>query len=164
MELKKVVIYTDGACLGNPGPGGYAAILEYDKRKKEISGGYKSTTNNRMEIMAAIAGLEALKDVCEVTIWSDSEYLVNAMNKGWAMKWKAYNWKLSNKKRAANIDLWDRLLKLCEIHNVNFKWVKGHSENSKNERCDELANKAANGNQLLEDTGYKKKLKNTRLI
>ena len=164
IELKNINIYTDGACVGNPGPGGYAAILEYGEHQKEISGGYKMTTNNRMEIMAVIKGLEALKDVCKVTVWSDSEYLVKAMNEGWVRKWKGYNWKLSNKKRAASIDLWDRLLKLCEIHDVDFEWVKGHSFNRKNAYCDELANEAANNSKLPEDVGYKKKEKMDRLL
>ena len=150
-----VIIYTDGACLGNPGQGGYAAILEDDKIQKEISGGYKLTTNNRMEVMAAIVGIEVLKEIHKVTVWSDSKYLVDAINKGWARNWKQNNWKLRNNKRAANIDLWDRLLKLCTTHDVTFKWVKGHSNNKNNERCDELANKAANNNQLPEDSGFK---------
>jgi ribonuclease HI len=164
IELKEVNIYTDGACIGNPGPGGYAAILKYGKQQKEISGGYKLTTNNRMEIMAVIVGLEALKDVCSVTVWSDSEYLVKAMNEGWTRKWKQYNWRLNNRKKAANIDLWDRLLKLCEIHDVDFEWVKGHNDNKENVRCDELANIAAYGNNLQEDYGYEKKVKPEKLL
>lgn len=163
-ELKNVTIYTDGSCLGNPGQGGYAAILEYGKYTKEISGGYKMTTNNRMEIMAAIAGLEVLKDVCKVTLWSDSEYLVKAMNEGWVRRWKDYNWKLSNNKRATNIDLWDRLLKICEIHDVVFEWIKGHNINLKNERCDELANKAAQNDNLHIDYGYKRKATTRKLL
>jgi len=159
-----VTIYTDGACLDNPGRGGYAAILEDGKIQKVISGGYKLTTNNRMEIMAAIAGLEALKDICKVTVWSDSKYLVDAMNKGWARNWKQSNWKRSNNRRAANVDLWDRLLRLFETHDVDFKWVKGHSKNKNNERCDEVANNFANDKQLPEDEGYQNKVTTGRLL
>ena len=137
--MKEVTIYTDGACSGNPGPGGYAAILLYDKHIKELSGGYNHTTNNRMELRAVIAGLEALKEKCKVTILSDSKYIVDAVNKGWVFRWQAHNWRRHNKHKALNIDLWKRILELYDQHDVTFKWVEGHAGNTYNERCDVLA-------------------------
>lgn len=137
--MKKVTIYTDGACSGNPGPGGYAAILRFGEQEKEISGGEGQTTNNRMELMAAIAGLQALKEPCDVMLYSDSKYLVDAVNKGWVKGWKARGWIKSDKKPALNVDLWEIILSLCETHVVSFHWVKGHAENQFNNRCDELA-------------------------
>ena len=154
--LKKVVIYTDGGCIGNPGPGGYGAVLLYEDHRKEISAGYKLTTNNRMEISACIAALELLKCQCDVTVYSDSKYVVDSIEKGWAKKWRANNWKRNKKDKAENPDLWERLLDLCEKHQVQFKWVKGHAGNSENERCDKLAGKAAKSHHLLTDTNYEK--------
>jgi ribonuclease HI len=154
-NLKKVVIYTDGACHGNPGPGGYGVVLLYEGERKELSGGFRLTTNNRMEIFAAIAGLRALKMKCEVTIHSDSQYLVNAITKGWAQRWRANGWKRNKKEMAVNPDLWEQLLNLCAQHDVKFVWVKGHAGNKENERCDELAEGAARQRELPVDNGYR---------
>ena len=137
---KHVDIYTDGACLGNPGPGGYGAVLLDGGHRKELSGGFRLTTNNRMEIMAVIKGLEELQEPCSVSLYSDSQYVVNAISKGWAKRWKANGWKRNSKgEKALNPDLWDKMLDLCGKHEVTFKWVKGHSGNKENERCDSLA-------------------------
>ena len=141
--MKKVDIYTDGACKGNPGAGGYGAILVYAGREKEFSGGEAMTTNNRMELLAAITALAALKEPCEVTLTSDSKYLVDAVTKKWVYGWKAKGWKKSDGKPALNIDLWERLLALLEIHEVTFVWIKGHDGHAYNERCDRLAVKEA---------------------
>ncbi|HHU86706.1 MAG: ribonuclease HI [Pelotomaculaceae bacterium] len=137
--LKEVTIYTDGACSGNPGPGGYGVVLLYQGHRKELSAGFKDTTNNRMEILAAIKGLESLKEKCRVTLYTDSQYLVNAIEKNWAQKWRANGWMRNKKEPALNADLWARLLKLCEFHEIKFVWVKGHAGNPENERCDQLA-------------------------
>lgn len=153
--LKQVTIYTDGACLGNPGPGGYGAVLLYGPHRQEISGGFRLTTNNRMEIMAVIAALEALKEPCRVTLYSDSQYVVNAMTQGWARRWRANSWKRNQREAAVNPDLWERLLDLCDQHQVEFRWLRGHSGIAENERCDQLAVNAAKQPGLLEDTGYK---------
>ncbi|MDH4367410.1 MAG: ribonuclease HI [Dehalococcoidia bacterium] len=153
-KTKHVTIYTDGACLGNPGPGGYGIILLYQGHRREFSGGYRKTTNNRMEMMAAIAGLEALKEKCEVTLFSDSEYLVKTMSRGWARRWRANGWKRSKREKALNPDLWERLLQLCEHHEVQFSWVKGHTGTPENTRCDELAVQAAQQSDLPCDEGY----------
>jgi ribonuclease HI len=155
-ELKKVFIYTDGACLGNPGPGGYGAVLLYNNTRKEISGGFRLTTNNRMEIFAAISGLKALKTSCDVTLYSDSQYVVNAITKGWAKRWKANGWKRNKTEMAVNADLWEQLLDLCANHKIKFVWVRGHAGNKENERCDELAVCAANQKGLPPDNGYGK--------
>ncbi|MCD7947018.1 MAG: ribonuclease HI [Oscillospiraceae bacterium] len=136
---KQVTIYTDGACSGNPGPGGWGAILQYGDIQKELSGGEAHTTNNRMELMGAIAALEALKEPCEVALYSDSKYVVDGLEKGWAKGWRARGWIKSDKKPALNPDLWGRLLELCEVHQVKLHWVRGHAENPYNNRCDELA-------------------------
>jgi ribonuclease HI len=152
--MKNVILYTDGGCSNNPGPGGYGVVLTYDSFRKELSGGFRRTTNNRMEIFAAIAGLEVLKEPCRVTIVSDSQYLVYAIQKGWARKWKANGWKRNTKEKAINPDLWDRLLKLCETHDVQFQWVRGHAGHPENERCDELATAALQGLDLAIDEGY----------
>jgi ribonuclease HI len=151
--MQHVEIYTDGGCLGNPGPGGYGAILACGEHRRELSGGYQHTTNNRMEMMACIVALEALKRECAVTVYSDSKYLVDGVSKGWAVKWKRNNWKPSGGVRAENVDLWERLLSLIEKHQVKFLWVKGHDGHQENERCDQLATEAANGSGLLEDAG-----------
>ena len=152
---KHVDIYTDGACLGNPGPGGYGAILLDGGHRKELSGGFRLTTNNRMEIMAVIKGLEALEERCSVSLYSDSQYVVNAISKGWAKRWKANGWKRNSKgEKALNPDLWDKMLDLCGKHEVTFKWVRGHSGNKENERCDSLAVGGAKMKGLPADSGY----------
>jgi ribonuclease HI len=137
--LKKVEIYTDGACSGNPGPGGYGAILRYGTIEKELSGGEDNTTNNRMELLGAISALEALNEPCEVDLCTDSKYLVDGIQKGWAKSWRSNGWIKKDKKPALNSDLWERLLDLLEKHDVRFRWVKGHNEHPENERCDKLA-------------------------
>jgi len=138
-NLKKVDIYTDGACSGNPGPGGYGTILRYNGQEKELSGGEANTTNNRMELMAVIAGLEALKEPCAVTLYSDSKYVVDALKLGWAQKWRANGWTRGKNQPALNPDLWERLLQLYGKHQVALVWVKGHAGHPENERCDRLA-------------------------
>ena len=140
--MKKVIVYTDGACLGNPGPGGYAAVLLYGSHRKEISGGTPQTTNNRMEVMAAIIALETLKFVCEVAVYSDSRYLVDAVEKGWLVRWKANGWRRNKRGPTLNVDLWERLLPLLAQHKVKFHWVKSHAGHAENERCDMLAKAA----------------------
>ncbi len=152
--MKSVDIYTDGACRGNPGNGGYGVVLVYNGVERELSAGYSCTTNNRMELLAAITGLSALKMPCNVTLYSDSKYLVDAIKLGWARSWQAKGWKKADKKPALNVDLWEKLLLLLEIHNVEFVWVKGHNGHSYNERCDVLATTAADGDDLIEDSGY----------
>jgi ribonuclease HI len=137
--MKEVQIFTDGACSGNPGPGGWGAILRYGSQVKELSGGAADTTNNRMEMSAVIASLSALKEPCRVTLTSDSKYVIDAVTKGWAKKWQANNWVKSDKKPALNADLWEKLLALLDRHEVTFVWVKGHAGHPENERCDELA-------------------------
>lgn len=136
---KEIEIFTDGACSGNPGPGGWGAILRYRGVERELSGGEAATTNNRMELTAAIKALEALKSPCRVTLYSDSRYLIDAVDKGWARGWRARGWVKSDKKPALNPDLWERLLDLLEQHEVRLVWVKGHAEHPENERCDRLA-------------------------
>ena len=137
--MKNVDIYTDGACSGNPGVGGWGTILEYGGRKKELSGAEAETTNNRMELTAVIEGLQALKEPCKVTLYSDSQYVVNAVNLGWAEGWKQNGWRKADKKKALNTDLWETLLDLLQKHDVTFVWVKGHDGHPENERCDQLA-------------------------
>jgi len=150
----KVVIYTDGACLGNPGPGGYGVVLLSGKRRRELSQGFRRTTNNRMELMACIAGLRALKRKSSVVLYSDSRYVVNGMTKGWARRWRANDWKRNKTDKAENTDLWSQLLDLCDRHEVEFLWVKGHAGNQENERCDELSMQAASGKDLPTDPGF----------
>lgn len=140
--MKQVELYTDGACSGNPGPGGYGAILIFKGIEKEISGGFSETTNNRMEIYAVIAGLECLKEPCEVTVYSDSAYTVNAFAQGWLKNWAASHWVKSDGKAVANADLWQRLYALTQKHSVRFVKVKGHADNAYNNRCDALATSA----------------------
>jgi len=142
--MKKVILYTDGACSGNPGPGGYGVVLLFadsqgNTHRREFSGGYAETTNNRMEIMGVIKGLEALKEPCAVTLYSDSRYVVDAIEKGWALRWRSNNWMRNKKDKALNVDLWERLLELFNIHKISCRWVKGHADNPENERCDALA-------------------------
>ena len=156
MQPKHVKIYTDGGCLGNPGPGGYGAVLLHGDRRKELSGGFRLTTNNRMELMAAIEGLKALKPPCKVTLYSDSQYLVNAINKGWLTNWIKRNWIKSDKAEVKNIDLWQQLSELCQKHEIIFVWIKGHDGDIENERCDRLAVDAANRKDLPPDILYEK--------
>ena len=137
--MKRVRIYTDGACSGNPGPGGWGAILEYQGVEKEFSGGEAETTNNRMELTAVIAGLSALKEPCIVELYSDSKYVIDGLSKGWAASWRKNGWRKADKKPALNPDLWEKLLELTEIHQLHYHWVKGHADNPKNNRCDQLA-------------------------
>ena len=137
--MKTVIIYTDGACSGNPGPGGWGAILSYNGVEKELSGGEKQTTNNRMELTGVISALQALKEPCIVELYSDSKYVIDALSKGWAVSWRSKGWVKADKKPALNSDLWERLLGLLEIHEVRFVWVKGHNEHPENERCDRMA-------------------------
>ena len=137
--MKKVEIYTDGACSGNPGPGGWGAILCYNGIEKELSGGEKQTTNNRMELTGVISALRALKEPCIVELWSDSKYVIDALEKGWAQGWRKKGWVKSDKKPALNPDLWEQLLALTEIHEMHYHWVKGHADNEKNNRCDKMA-------------------------
>ena len=148
------IIYTDGACTGNPGKGGYGAVIIDGDRRKELSGGYKLTTNNRMEMMGAIAALESLKSNSKVKLHSDSKYIVDAVVKGWAKKWQANGWRRNKKEMAKNPDLWQELLDLCKIHDVEFVWVKGHAGIPENERCDRLAVAAAHQSNLPSDEGY----------
>ena len=137
--MKTVTLYTDGACSGNPGPGGWGAILEYQGHEMELSGGEDNTTNNRMELTAVIRGLQALKESCIVELYSDSKYVIDGLSKGWAASWRKNGWKKADKKPALNPDLWEILLDLVEKHELRYHWVKGHAENPKNNRCDELA-------------------------
>ena len=137
--MKCVDIYTDGACSGNPGPGGWGAILKYGKYKREMSGGEAQTTNNRMELLAIISALEALNEPCKAHIHSDSKYVIDSITQGWAKKWKANGWMRNKKERALNVDLWGRLLGLLEKHLVEFDWIKGHAGHPENERCDQMA-------------------------
>ncbi len=137
--MKHVKLFTDGACSGNPGPGGWAAILQYNGHEKELSGGEPETTNNRMELTAVIEGLSALKEPCVVDLVSDSKYVIDSIQKGWVYSWKKNGWRKADKKPALNVDLWEKLLGLLEVHQVNFIWIKGHDGHPENERCDKLA-------------------------
>lgn len=152
--MKKIEIYTDGACSGNPGPGGYGAILKYEDHIKELSQGFKLTTNNRMEMRALIAALQSLKEKCELEIYSDSKYIVDAVNNGWAKRWRANGWKRNKKEKALNPDLWTVLLDLLDKHNFKISWVKGHAGHYENERCDELAVEACSSKDLDNDEGF----------
>lgn len=149
-----VTIYSDGACLGNPGPGGYGTVLLFGDHRKELSAGYRRTTNNRMELLGAIVGFESLKRSCRVTLWSDSQYVVHAFQKDWIGAWQKRGWRTANKEPVKNQDLWQRLLRAVEPHEVTWQWVRGHTGNVENERCDELAMAAATGGDLLEDAGF----------
>ncbi len=153
-DADAVIVYTDGGCLGNPGPGGYGAVILDGGERTELAQGYRLTTNNRMELMACIAALEALKDPSRVILHSDSRYVVNGMTKGWARKWRSNNWMRTKKDAAENADLWARLLDLCDFHRVQFVWVRGHAGHEENERCDALATGAAAGDDLVEDQAY----------
>ncbi len=149
--MKTVEIFTDGACSGNPGPGGYGVVLKANGQTKELSRGYKNTTNNRMELRAVIEGLKALKERCYVTVFSDSKYIVDAIENGWARRWQANNWYRNKKEKALNIDLWQELLSLTDQHDIKFRWVKGHAGHVENEICDRLAVEAAAGKNLFDD-------------
>ena len=153
-----VKLYTDGACSGNPGPGGYGVVMLSGERRMELSDGYRATTNNRMELLAAITALENLKRPCRVTLYSDSQYVVNAINEGWLEGWIKRGWRKSNKKPVENTDLWKRLLPLLERHEVTFKWVRGHTNVRENERCDQLAVEASMGLDLKVDEGFERNL------
>lgn len=153
-NLKSVKIYTDGACSGNPGKGGYGVILSFNGITKELSEGFISTTNNRMEILAAVKGLEALKEKCSVTLYSDSKYLVNSVNLGWLEKWRRNNWMRTKNEKAKNADLFERLYKLIHYHEVEFVWVKGHAGHTENERCDTLATSAILKDNLSVDENF----------
>lgn len=155
-EKPEVTIYTDGACQGNPGRGGFGVVLIWGEKRKELSGGFNRTTNNRMELLAAIEGLALLNKPCKVKLYSDSSYVVNAFKEGWVYGWKQNGWRNSQKKPTPNVDLWKRLVALCETHEVEFIWVKGHSGVLENERCDELAVAAAQEPHLPIDAGYAK--------
>lgn len=149
--MKQIEIYTDGACRGNPGPGGYGAVLKYRRHRKEISGGFRETTNNRMEIFAAIAALEQLIEPCEITLYSDSRYLVDAVSKRWLANWKRRGWIKADKQPVLNVDLWRRLEAAMAPHRLKFVWVRGHASNAENNRCDELAVAAATRGNLPEN-------------
>ncbi len=155
---KQVCIYTDGSSRGNPGPGGYGTVLISGKHRKELSQGYVRTTNNRMELMAAIAGLEALRETCEVVVHTDSQYLVKAFTEHWVKGWKRRGWRRKGNKTVKNEDLWRRLDALCQRHAVQWRWVKGHSGHAENERCDDLATSAADGEGRIPDEGFEKDL------
>ncbi len=148
------IIYTDGSSLGNPGPGGYGVVIARPAGPVELSGGFRKTTNNRMELLACIVGLEYLSSPSRVSLYSDSRYVVDGITKGWARNWRRRGWKKSNGEKALNIDLWERLLRLCDLHDVAFVWVKGHAGNHGNERCDQLATRAASKGSLPPDAGY----------
>ena len=156
--MKEVIIYTDGSCIDNPGKGGYGVVLKYKNHRKELSGGFRLNTKNRMEILATIKGLQALKEKCVVTLYTDSQYVVNSVTKGWAQKWRQNGWKRNKKEEAKNPDLWEKLLDLCAKHEITFKWVKGHSGNQENEYCDQLAFQATQGNNLQIDDNYESSL------
>jgi ribonuclease HI len=153
-KRQKWSIYTDGGCIGNPGPGGYGVVLISGKDRHELSGGFRMTTNNRMELVAAIKGLGELEGSCVVDLYSDSRYLVDGIVKGWAKSWRANRWRKANKRKAQNADLWRVLLDLCDRHSVKFTWVRGHSGNWENERCDYLSFRAAKRKKLQPDRGY----------
>ena len=153
-EPTRVIVHTDGSAIGNPGPGGYGVVLSWGEKRKELSGGYRRTTNNRMEILAVIKALEALTRPCKVTLYSDSRYVVDAMAKGWALKWRAKGWMRNKNERALNPDLWERLLHVAEGHEMDFQWVRGHAGDLGNERADRLAVSAAQGSDLPPDEVY----------
>jgi ribonuclease HI len=154
LRAGKVLIYSDGSALDNPGPGGYGVVLRYKGHRKELSGGFRRTTNNRMELLACIQGLKALKHRCSVVLYTDAKYVVHGMTKGWAERWQARGWKLATGRDVKNADLWQQLVELCRGHDVVFRWVRGHSGNPDNERCDRLAAAAAQGWDLAADVAY----------
>lgn len=151
-DMKHVIIYTDGACANNPyGNGGYGTIIVNGTQRQELSGGFQNTTNNRMEMYAVIKGLEALQEPCEATVYSDSKYLVDSISKGWVYRWQTNNWMRNKKDPALNVDLWQRILDLCQKHKVTFQWVRGHAGHPENERCDQLAVRALKQENLPSD-------------
>ena len=152
-----IVMYTDGGCFDNPGPGGYGVVIIDDGNRKEFSGGFRMTTNNRMELMACIVGLGSLDTPSAVTLYSDSRYVVDGITKGWAERWRSNNWMRTKTDPAVNPDLWEQLLGLCEKHSVAFSWVKGHAGNPENERCDQLSKSEASKGNLPVDSGYERK-------
>ncbi|MEW6333135.1 MAG: ribonuclease HI [Thermodesulfobacteriota bacterium] len=154
LSPEKIVVYTDGGCRGNPGPGGYGVIMITSGSRVELAGGFRMTTNNRMELMASLAALRTLHPPADVILYTDSRYVVNGINKGWARKWRANNWMRTGSEAAQNSDLWAELLDLCDAHRVQFAWVPGHAGQAENERCDRLATAAAAGPGLKEDTAY----------
>ena len=151
--MKKVIIYTDGSCLGNPGPGGFGALLIYGDNRKEISGGFTNTTNNRMELLAAVEALNALKTDCSVVLYTDSQYVKNGIQ-SWIHNWKKNNWRTSAKKPVKNVDLWQRLERSMQPHQIEWKWVKGHSGHPENDQVDKLARLAASSLDLQTDDGF----------
>lgn len=153
-DASDVVIYTDGACSGNPGPGGFGVVMMYGGTRRELSQGFRRTTNNRMELLAVITALETLTRPCKVTVYSDSEYVVNAITKGWLRSWQARGWRKADKKPVLNPDLWQRLVPLLAKHEVEFKWVRGHNNNVENERSDVLAVAATQAAELMVDEGF----------
>ena len=153
-SLTKIQIHTDGACSGNPGPGGFGAVLQFGAHRNELSGGFRKTTNNRMELLAVIEGLRALKEPCEVAVFTDSKYIVDAVNKGWARRWQANGWRRNPREKALNPDLWAQLLALLDTHAVTLRWVKGHAGNPANERADALAVAASQSRNLAVDEAY----------
>jgi len=153
--MKHITLYTDGACRGNPGRGGYGTLLVYNGHEKELSAGFSKTTNNRMEILAALVGLESIKEPCEVTVYSDSKYLIDAMSKGWIHGWKKKGWSRGPGKPLKNADLWKRMYQVIPKHKIHWKWVKGHAGHPENERCDILATTAADRPNNPPDTGFK---------
>jgi len=150
----QITIYTDGGCINNPGPGGYGAVIINDGKRKELSGGFRLTTNNRMELTAAIVALQSLPAHSRVALYSDSRYLVDAVEKGWVRAWQANKWRKADKTRALNVDLWQQILSLCSQHEVRFTWVEGHAGHPENERCDRLAVESSHRKNLPVDTGY----------
>ena len=155
-EIKPITIYTDGACSGNPGPGGYGVLVADGEKRHELSAGFRRTTNNRMEMMAAIAGLKALEPGCRVTVYTDSQYVAQGITQGWAIRWRANNWQRNKKEKAVNPDLWTVLLDLCDLHEIRFEWVKGHAGHPENERCDQLAVSASQAKDLPADEVYER--------
>ncbi len=160
-ETARVTIYTDGGAIGNPGPGGYGAVLQYGRHRRKLSGGYRLTTNNRMELMACIKALEALRESSSAVIYSDSTYVVNGLTEGWAERWRRHGWKRANGQAAENVDLWARLLELVDRHDVEFRWVKGHAGRPGNERADQLASEAMARDHLPADEAYERGETNT---
>jgi len=158
LKAGKVVIFTDGSAIGNPGPGGYGVVMKFREHRKELSGGFRQTTNNRMEIQACIEGLRALKQKSDVVIISDSKYVVESMTKGWVRRWQSNGWRRNDKEMAENIDLWMQMLDLCDRHSVEFRWIKGHNNTKENERCDQLAVSFAQRNDLPADVTFEKGL------
>ncbi|WP_176011977.1 ribonuclease HI [Victivallis sp. Marseille-Q1083] len=153
-DWKQVTVYTDGACRGNPGRGGYGVVLKYGRHRKELSAGFRRTTNNRMELLAAVVALESLKEPCAVTLYSDSRYLVNAVTRHWLQFWQRNGWKKADKQPVVNVDLWQRYLAAAAPHRLELLWLKGHAGQLENTRCDQLATRAADGGEWNEDDGF----------